>query len=190
MTKANWVLPILLWGAFGCSSNGAPPDASDDGPAGSLSVKLEAVDAQGELYRLRDAQFNIYGYAWEGWDYTDINVSSETDPSSPTINTRLLEGSYTVSFLESGWFIEHVTAAGTERVEKVAFLGPRALGAYVYRGTSTPVSFRFGVNGELIDFIGGDLEIGITVEQAPSSGGSTGSGGSSGGVEAGAGGAI
>lgn len=179
--RMNWLWPLTLLAGFGCSSEGAKEQASDDGQNGTLALLLSATDAQGESYRLRNAEFAINGYSYVTGQYTSTTVSSETDPQLPVVKARLLEGYYDVSFIDSGWYMEHLTAAGAEPVEKSTLLGPASVSTYIYRGTVSPVSFAFGVNGELVDFLGGQLEIGITVEQPPfGTGGAAGSGGSAG----------
>jgi hypothetical protein len=183
-----------LLAALGCSAEGSDTGAGKSEEAtGSIALRLSANDASGETYRLRNASFTINGYSYATGNYvpTNLTVSSETDPSVPVINTQLLEGPYSVSFFDNGWYIEHLTSAGAEVVAKVAFLGPANQSAFVQRGVSTPVSFNFGVNGDILDFYGGNLEIGITVQQATGgisgTGGSTGTGGV---IEGGAGGAF
>ena len=37
--------------------------------------------------------------------------------------------------------------------------------AYIYDGGTTGIAYRFGVDGELIDFRSGELQIGIEIEQ-------------------------
>jgi hypothetical protein len=182
------LLPLALVAALGCSSEGAKTEAGDEGQTGMLALKLSAKDAQGESYRLRNAVFSISGYSYVNgqYTYTNTSVSSETEPELPVVRASLLEGYYDVTFFDSGWYFEHVTAGGAELVEKATLLGPSSQSTYVNRGLTTPVSFSFGVNGELVDFLGGQLEIGVTVEQPPFGSGGTGSGGSTG--PAGAGG--
>lgn len=199
MIDTKWLVSMVVLATVGCAdgSQGTVPDA--DGPAGNLALKLSAQDSAGETYRLRNAEFQIsgYSYATGQYIYTNTTVSSETDPERPMITTRLLEGGYSVTFNNAQpWFMEHVTPSGTEPVAKAVFLGPASTSAYVYPHSTSTVSFRFGINGELVDFYGGDLEIGITVERPPVSAGGTSNGGTAGGggfggfVEGGAGGAF
>lgn len=175
--RMNWLLPLMLLAGFGCSSGGAKTETGDDGQNGTLALLLSAEDAQGESYRLRNAEFAINGYSYVTGQYISTSVSSETDPELPVVKARLLEGYYDVSFIDSGWYMEHLTPAGPEPVEKSTLLGAASVSTYIYRGTVSPVSFAFGVNGELVDFLGGQLEIGITVEQPPFGAGGSGSSG-------------
>lgn len=200
MIHTKWLVSMVLLATFGCSADGAQGTGPDsDGPTGNLALNLSAQDSAGETYRLRNAEFQISGYSYATGQeiYTNTTVSSETDPERPVITTRLLEGYYGVAFNSAlPWFMEHVTPAGTEPVAKAIFLGPASASAYVYPHSTSTVSFRFGINGELVDFYGGDLEIGITVEGPPVSAGGTSSDGAAGGggfggfLEGGAGGAF
>lgn len=186
--RINGLLAFALLAALGCSSEGAKPEAGDEGQNGTLALMLSATDAQGESYRLRNAEFSISGYSYVSgqYVYTNTTVSSETDPELPVVRALLLEGYYDVTFNDaSGWYFEHVTPAGAEPVEKSTLLGAASQSTYIYRGSTTPISFAFGVNGELVDFLGGQLEIGVTVEQPPFGTGGTGSGGTSGSAGAG-----
>lgn len=190
--RMNGLWCVALLAALGCSSEGAKPETGDEAQNGTLSLLLSATDAQGETYRLRNADFSISGYSYVTGQYTYTNVSSETDPELPVVRARLLEGYYDVTFVNSGaWYFEHLTAEGAEPVEKAALLGSASQSAYIYRGTTTPVSFAFGVNGDLVDFLGGQLEIGVTVEQPPFGTGGPSAGGTAaeGGAEQEAGGA-
>ncbi len=184
--RINGMLSFVLLAALGCSSEGAKTETGDEGQNGTLALMLSATDAQGESYRLRNAEFAVSGYSWATGQYTSTTVSSETDPELPVVRARLVEGYYDVSFIDTeAWYFEHLTPAGAEPVEKSTLLGAGSQSLYIYRGSTTPISFAFGVNGELVDFLGGQLEIGVTVEQPPFSAGGTGSGGTTGAAGAG-----
>jgi len=188
----NWKYAFAagIVGALACSSEAQPP-VSDAEASGKLAVNLTARDDSGQQYRLRNANFVIDGYSYVTGDYVPVNltVSSETAPDSPTITTKLLQGYYYVNFVNEGWYFEKLTPEGPQLVEQAIFLGPNEQYTYVYPQFTTQVSFRFGIDGELIDFFGGDLEIGVTVEKPPTgAGGSTGAGGAF--PEAGIGGAF
>jgi len=185
----NWkyALAAGMVGALACSSESQP--ISDAEASGKLAVNLTARDESGQQYRLRNADFVIDGYSYVTYESVNFTVSSETDPDAPAITTKLLQGYYYVTFLNEGWYFEKLTSEGPQLVEQAVFLGPSEQYASVYPQSTSRVSFRFGIDGELIDFLGGDLEIGVTVEKPPSgSGGSTGAGGAF--PEAGIGGAF
>lgn len=135
------------------------------GELGSLSFELTATDTKGRQYRLRQAEFNVQGYApWGDGGVTSTVLSSETDPGAAVISTRLLPGYYNI-WLGGNWYIERITANGPERVEKVVLLSEAYQYAYIYHQGTSYVTYRFGVDGELIDFRHGDLNISIGIEQ-------------------------
>jgi hypothetical protein len=67
--------------------------------------------------------------------------------------------------LRDGWRLEELSASGPVSVEQVVLLSPQNQYAYVWDGGESRVYYSFGVGGELIDFRGGQLSIGISVEQ-------------------------
>ena len=76
-------------------------------------------------------------------------------------------------------------------VEQAVLLSEPTQYAYLWSGSSTDVYFRFGVDGELIDFRHADLNIGIEIERPgdnQGAGGIMGTGGSGGWEAGGAGG--
>jgi hypothetical protein len=156
----------------------AQPGRNSTNELGALSFELTASDTSGRQYRLRNAQFNVTGYtSWDG-GFSNTVLSSETDPDAPAISTRLVPGSYNVG-LGGNWYIERITASGPERVAKVALLSEPYQYVYIYRDGTTYVTYRFGVDGDLIDFRHGDLNISIQIEQPgdPGVGGCGGGGG-------------
>ncbi len=155
---------------------------------GAVKLALTAADSAGVQYRLRNAEFEIRGYPdgyypgmwWEddggvsagaggrpGYPpgYVSIVVSTETDPDAAFITTRLIPGSYDIALLNDDWYLERTTADGVERVEQAVLLSPRYQYVYVWDGGVAYVNFTFGVDGELIDFRSGELQIGISIEK-------------------------
>jgi hypothetical protein len=171
------LVPALL--SFGCSSEPGRSPAAQTPTAeptlGQLDMELLGSDSAGNPYRLRNATFQIYGNYFfvpvEG-DAGDLShtVSSDTDPDATTISTRLLPGAYTVT-LDNGWFLEKVTATGAERVDQSILLSPSSQYTYVYDRQTTDVIYTFGVDGTLIDFRLGSLNIGFNVEHPNEDGG-------------------
>jgi hypothetical protein len=183
MTKMKSLLTMLALCAAGCSPAGDSP-AVEDGETGDLSVELVGTDSSGQQYRLRNADFYIYGYSFLNATAdvassgsagvgggvaggpsggTSIIVSSETNPNDPIISTRVLPGSYTVT-LSSDWYLEKLTPTGPELVEQSVLLSEQTQYAYVWHNGVTNIFYRFGVDGELIDFRHGDINIGIDIE--------------------------
>jgi hypothetical protein len=166
------------------------PACADDRPAedtapeteqkelGSLTLNLTGADTDGRAYRLRHADFAIssngyYGdgdgdgdYGGDG-DYESSTkiVSSETDPDAATITERLVPGYYGVSLISEDWYLERLEEGGWSRVEQAVLLSERYQYAYIYNQSTSLVAYRFGVDGELIDFRSGELQIGIEIEQ-------------------------
>ena len=181
--------------SLGCSSNGH----QDAEKAGSLAVALTANDSHGELYRLRSANFNIQGYpdyyyagtggsAGSSGYYYDT-WSSEENLDSPTITHKVVPGYYYVSFdTGSGWYLEHLTSGGAERVDQAVLLSSPSQSTYVYDQGDSTVSYTFGVDGQLIDFRNGNLNIGIQIEHPGEDHGAGGFG--TGGAFMGLGGAV
>lgn len=164
---------LVLLGVVGCASDGGSrediEEMPSEGEVGNLSLSLTGMDSQGRVYRLRNAEFVVssgpYWGDWPGMPYpydggTPVStvVSTETDPDADTIRLRLVPGSYTVQ-LQGSWFIERLTASGVERVQRVVLLSEPYQYAYVYHNSAFRVAFRFGIDGDLIDFRHGDLEI-------------------------------
>ena len=164
--KTMWKMLVLsmlsVLAACGEPTGGAEPESEE---LGTLEFALTAVDSEQQEYRLRNATFSITGYSYELGEYVTVEVSSEDDPDADLIRKRILEGYYTVELLDSGWYFERLGDDGYELVEQSVLLGSNSQSVYVYQDTATDVTFRFGVDGDELDFLGGDLNIGITVER-------------------------
>ncbi|HEY6879698.1 MAG TPA: hypothetical protein VI299_16840 [Polyangiales bacterium] len=79
------------------------------------------------------------------------------------ISVRLVPGPYRVS-LGGAWYLERMTASGAQRIEKSALLSEPIQCAYIGNKWYTDLEFRFGVDGTLIDFRHGNLNIDIRFE--------------------------
>ena len=173
---------LLRWGwlAIALSACGETPQDAPADVQGSLTLALTGMDSSGVGYRLRNAEFDINGYpdyiydqgaagggaAGSGnWGGYNAHVSSETNPNAATISTRLVPGSYNVSLSNFDWYLERTTAAGTERVGQAVLLTGRSQYFYIWDGGVSQVTFRFGVDGQLIDFRNGELTIDIAIEK-------------------------
>jgi hypothetical protein len=161
---------VLALGLAACADTQPATDqgVEDNGNVGELSLSLTGADSDGRAYRLRNGVFDLYGYPeqGDGSEFYQESVSTEDDPDAPTINKRLVPGYYEVNFASYDWYLERLSEAGEwERVEEAVLLSSRYQTAYVYNGNSTMVAYRFGVDGQLIDFRAGELDIGIEIEQ-------------------------
>jgi len=137
---------------------------------GELSLSLIGSDRAGQSYRLRNANFDIDAYYLtvptedDAGAITHQVVSSDANPDADSIRTRLLPGTYSVRLDNHDWFLEKVGTSGNERVAEAVLLSESQQYAYIYDRGSTEVTFRFGVDGKLIDFRHGDLTIDIAIE--------------------------
>lgn len=175
MTRLWMLLAAAAIGSSGCVADAG--GTHDQGPAetevkqlGGLSLSLTSSDSQGRPYRLRNAFFTVQSdyYAWGGgYDggtpQPPTVVSTEDDPDAERLSVRLVPGQYRVS-LGGDWYIERLTATGPERVEQVVLLTESSQYAYVGQDWNYDLEFRFGVDGTLIDFRHGDLNIDISIE--------------------------
>lgn len=189
--RSLWV-PAMTLALVACGAGSDEPEA---GKVGNLGIALTGVDGQGQEYRLRSASFEISGYPDYYYDdspaagaggsgseptyYTEV-VSSDEEPDAATISRRLLPGYYYVYMMNTDWYLERLLPGGPERVEQAVLLSARQTYAYIWDGSSRTVSYRFGVDGELIDFRSGQLDIAIVVEQPNEGGGGGGSAGEAG----------
>lgn len=179
MKKTYGLIVALALAAQACAEEGSDTGNNDPqqeaGELGSLSLKLTGVDTSGRDYRLRNASFTIssgFGFPFPfPFPFADASVgtstvvSTETSPNAPVIAVELVPGSYNVSLSNPDWFLERAVNGVWERVDQAVLLSSATQFASVFEGGTTPVAFRFGVDGELIDFRSGELEIGIEIEQ-------------------------
>lgn len=156
-------------GCAGTISDTGDTQSGDD-KVGTLQLSLTGTDSKNQQYRLREATFPISGTRYDTNQSVYTSVSSEDDPDSPTLSARLIYGYYYVSPPSDGWYLERITENGPERVEHAVVLTTASQYAYVQQGATTQLAFQFGVDGELIDFIGGTLEISIGIQNAPDAG--------------------
>ena len=174
MTLKAMVVSTLATTLLACSGQ-APPkqDVEPDGAYGTIALNLIGRDRQGRQYRLRQAEFDIspYYYYPPGGNPETITLSTETDPDSATLEARVLPGTYLVTLSNRFWFLERLTEDGPEPIEKSVLLSEQSVYAYVYDRSVSDVYFRFGVDGEVIDFRHGDIRINIEVETRDEDGG-------------------
>jgi hypothetical protein len=179
---------------------------TDEEKSGELSVALVGTDRSGQQYRLRNATFEIYGYGeysdtgaaaqagspnlgegggFNGYgDYYHV-VSSDDEPNASVITEKLVPGSYYVTLYSGTWYLERLTSSGPERVQQAVLLSEPTQYAYVRDGGTSSLYYTFGVDGQLIDFRSGELNININIEhpgEQPSGGGYGGEGGAEGDV--------
>lgn len=178
MKKTYGLIVALMLATQSCADTGTDTSTKDPqdeaAQLGNLSLNLTGVDSSGRDYRLRQATFNISSDYFPPFPFPIFGdagivapktVSSETDPDAPVISVRLAPGSYYVTFENYGWYLERFVNGAWERVEQAVLLSTPYQYAYIYDGGTTAVAFRFGVDGDIIDFRSGELQIGIEIEQ-------------------------
>lgn len=182
-------MALSLWLLSCADAGGGDDGVSMPRARGVVRLALTAADSAGVQYRLRNAEFEISGYPdgyypgmWPDDDggmsagtggrpgyppgYVTVVVSSETDPEAEFITMKLIPGVYSIALRSDDWYLERATDGGEfERVERAVLLSPRYQSVYVWDGGVSYVDYTFGVDGELIDFRSGELQIGISIEK-------------------------
>ncbi len=238
--NARWVALGVSVGLGACADEPraeSEAENAQDARLGTLELQLGAADSAGRNYRLRAAQFYVYGYYFNSHPYPDPVSepiwSSDADyygeesdagwgspgdgdsvpdgvgdadwgdgiPGTPSGDgdgdgdsvggdgdgdayypggyhtilrsddaleaTSLVErvppGDYYID-LGGPWFIERFENGAWNRVEQVVLLSSRTQWVTVFHAYTSRVAYRFGVDGELIDFRAGELSIGIEIE--------------------------
>jgi hypothetical protein len=131
--------------------------------AGQLELALTSHGASGALYRLRQAQFQVFGVGPFGsFEF----LSTENDPLATSLETTLNVGDYQIS-LFPGWFLEKVVAGQVTHVQ-ASLLSPDMQSFSITANGETAVQYRFQTNGEVVEFGQGRLIVQIDVEEAGS----------------------
>jgi hypothetical protein len=163
------LLAVCLGLAVGaCAEDSQPSNEGqtvEEQSLGTLSLQLTGADSSGRAYRLRNAEFRIQGWGETGYEWSETTLSSEEDLDAPYLETRLAPGYYEIGVLPYGWYLERLSDGAWEQVEQAVLLSSAWQSVYVRHGLTTSVAFRFGVDGELIDFRAGTVRIGIEIEQ-------------------------
>lgn len=187
--KARVLVACLTFGFIACAqSSEIDSDVEPDTPLGSLTLMLKGTDSSGVSYWLRNAQFEINGwpefypypqpgsgddagvggaggYPGPMGGYYYRSFSSEDYPDDTEIRMRLVPGNYNVALVNGDWYLERGTGDARERVEQVVLLTSPYQYVYVYDQGAAYVGYRFGVDGELIDFRSGELVVQIEIEK-------------------------
>lgn len=150
------------------TSTNVPGDTAET--VGTMQLLLTGVSSSMQEYRLRDATFDIQGTRYTDYQSVSTSVSSEAEPDAAVARARLFYGNYTVSLRAEDWYLERVTPTGSERVAAAVLVSIQPQYVSIQQGAVSRVAFQFGVDGELVDFLGGELEIGIDVRELPDAG--------------------
>lgn len=174
MKRARWLATIFAvataLGAIGCADQGSDhtsvSERSESGELGTLALNLQGTDKGGRQYRLRHADFRVTNefYAWaDAGPAVSKVLSSEDSLDQPTLSVLLSPGPYQV-VLEGDWYLEVRVDGEWQRVRKAVLLDGAVRFVYIQNRFRSFVSFAIGVDGELIDFRHGELQIGIEIE--------------------------
>lgn len=187
------------WSLMGCADSGAG-QKEDNAEMGKVALPLVTHGPSGTQYQLRNATFQIQSYRYYD-DYgtggyyggtgtgmggsipttapAPIIVSSETDPSAPTIEVDLEQGDYRVILLP-GWSLESIVDGVATPVPEVQLLSGESQWVWVSPRSTSWVNYQFGIGDRKVWFNGKvniEVQVYETPEQyyGPSYGGSGGS---------------
>jgi hypothetical protein len=146
----------------GCSSDDTGR-AEVAASTGRFKLALTARGSSGNLYRLREAAFQVTEQSNDPFGGFVTFLFSEDDPVSSTLETTLSTGDYTVE-LFSGWVLEKVENGEVTPVVASLLSSPLQFFGILPNEESL-VSYRFETDGEIIEFEQGRLIIDIEVEE-------------------------
>jgi|GEM_PF-643598 len=172
---------VLMAGCGASNTNGSEGES-----VGKLALPLVTNGPSGVRYQLRNAVFEVtnYGYYWYdvgvgGYAGTGgstgvtttapvspnvIIVNGDDNPNSDSIQVDLPEGDYSVR-LRPGWYLQSVLNGEAETKEAVLLNGDYQW-VYVYRHSTSWVSFQFGLGTQELWF-NGKVNIGMDVYETP-----------------------
>jgi hypothetical protein len=149
MSGIGVLLALGVSNVIGCSET-LREDGTDRQSTGTMAIGLRTRAASGNVYRLRNAFFEIRDRrtgAFAGF------LSSEEDPDALEISTILDRGEYTIT-LDQGWFLEIVRSGSSGTGGSGGVLGTggapgKASGGGFTKGggTSPPTGGFFGGGG-------------------------------------------
>jgi predicted outer membrane repeat protein len=149
------VMGLLVGVALVTSCGG---DSAPQAEVGELTVTLASQSPLGVDYQLRDALFLIRGLQ-------DEDVSSEDyPPEQPVISVSLASGSYQVT-LQDGWRMEYSANGQAFADIPATLVSPNPADVTVVFDEVTPLTLLFEVDGRLISFGPGILDIDFTVTE-------------------------
>jgi hypothetical protein len=128
---------------------------------GQLELALTAQGSSGALYRLRQAQFDVFSAA--PGPGAGAFLSTEDDPLATTLEATLPAGEYFIN-LFPGWFLEKVQGGESTRVQ-ARLLSPESQQLSIIANEETAVRYRFETSGEVLEFGQGRLIVQIEVEE-------------------------
>lgn len=174
MTRTLATACAILASSFlvaGCNSESTgTPNKGDDSTVetGAIGLPLSAVSTTGVEYRLRNGEFNLWGWPNDCWEedceYYDQTISSEDYLDQPSITLDLMRGEYDV-YLNPGWQLEKVVD-GVGEVVEAQLISSEYQYAWVQPYQTTWITFQFGVGSEELWFTG-QLQLNMEVYEDP-----------------------
>jgi hypothetical protein len=172
-SRLAFVAGLGLAQLVACSSDKSDPREQTQN-TGTVALALEATAASGNVYRLRDAIFEIVEI--RTGRTVEVLFSEDFPASARELRAMLLTGNYTVT-LQEGWFLERIdSGGGTGGTGNTGGVGGRG-------GTSGSAGIGgFGGEGEELGGMGGDdgTAGSFSTGGRPGRGGSPGRGGTMG----------
>jgi hypothetical protein len=159
---------VVAFGLTGCTQQlgGGRDEAAET--VGGVQVALTGTDSRMQVYRLRQATFDIQGTRYTDFQSVFEMVSSEEDLDAASLTVDLVRGAYSVT-LRPDWHLERITDSGAVPVQAV-LLSPVSQSVFIEQHATSRVAFQFGVDGDMVIFFGGELDIEIEIETAPDAG--------------------
>jgi hypothetical protein len=171
--KNHFVVALVFLSGLATMACEQGEEGADEAGMGTLEVALTAQSPSGDRYVLRNAVFEVVQNYSEYEEYQPyLELSTEDDPYSLLLSARVLPGDYMVT-LRDGWYIAKVSENGKEEDIEVnaVKLTDSTQWVWVNQWWPAQVVYQFGINGELIDFVGADLQIGIQILEPDSGAG-------------------
>lgn len=175
MTKSLSTLGALcVLGALtlGCSTSTSPSGGQEATPElGQVGLPLSSVSSSGVEYRLRNAEFSVWGYPSNCWEtgedceYYSETFSSEDYLEEPSIMLDLMEGDYEI-YLNPGWQLEKIVDGGEPETVDAVLLNGSWQWAWVSPHSTSWVSYQFGI-GDAELWLNGQLNIEMQVYEDP-----------------------
>ena len=144
---------LALWSAFGATTGCSDPANDSQTQAGTLRVPL-VTETGGVVYRLT-GQFTITGPQ-------TLIIDTADDPNALVRSADLPIGIYSV-VLDSGFVVEREVEGTFEPID-ADLVTPNPRSFVITSQTTTNVTFGFAVEGQVIEFDEGTLNLDIAVE--------------------------
>ncbi len=166
MLRSTFIATIALTlfaGTCLSACNTADPQEIDS--AGTVSLPLTAVGTSGVRYHLK-AIFRVSGGALG----QPISLGTSSDVAETELTAALDPGEYSIE-LNSGWQLMRADDAGGLAPVDAVLESAVVQTFGIKSKLTTTVTYRFNVNGQVVETGPGTLSVGIVVNDAPTAGG-------------------